>query len=181
MCGTNFGHGAKVTLHVSVWVEIVWERKDIMKRLCHAPRERVSWNHHIFWYMLIYDRHAPRERVSWNGLALHTMQASLVTLHVSVWVEIKFQLLVVHLSNVTLHVSVWVEMHIAKKVNTPIKSRSTWACELKCLLPIFWRTAGRSRSTWACELKSLSLFNVKSKSCHAPRERVSWNNFSSWN
>ena len=34
----------QVTLHVSVWVEI-WQRGKTLKiSICHAPRERVSWN-----------------------------------------------------------------------------------------------------------------------------------------
>ena len=56
---------------------------------CHAPRERVSWN-------AIYNqlqngglRHAPRERVSWNFSNNVCSFAPPVTLHVSVWVEIK--------------------------------------------------------------------------------------------
>ena len=56
---------ALVTLHVSVWVEILLKLGDLMQ-FCHAPRERVSWN--IFTALV-------------DILAL-------VTLHVSVWVEI---------------------------------------------------------------------------------------------
>ena len=32
-----------------------------------------------------------------------------------------------------------------------------------------------SRSTWACELKFLLVITNRTQSCHAPRERVSWN------
>ena len=54
-----------VTLHVSVWVEILthWRK---------PPR---------------LQSHAPRERVSWNLAAFKTLCGILVTLHVSVWVE----------------------------------------------------------------------------------------------
>ena len=55
-----------VTLHVSVWVEIVMIRKKYPMQPCHAPRERVSWN---FQFDLC-------------------CQNIPVTLHVSVWVEI---------------------------------------------------------------------------------------------
>ena len=119
----------------------------------HAPRERVSWNRdqqscyalpqrsrstwacelkfnifEIFFHSVMSRStwacelksfiinapfskycHAPRERVSWNGI------------DISEW--IRFQ--------VTLHVSVWVEIKLASYKSVPIKSRSTWACELK--------------------------------------------------
>ena len=77
----------------------------------------------------------------------------MVTLHVSVWVEIMGGYTHANYMYVTLHVSVWVEIQ-----------------------RIFWKTAiFLSRSTWACELKSLSVISSKASSCHAPRERVSWN------
>ena len=97
--------------------------------------------------------HAPRERVSWNAWYVMQIRELQVTLHVSVWVEIKYILFDEFMT----------------------RSRSTWACELK--LRVSCQIVGRasSRSTWACELK-FNLFKVKSKSSrHAPRERVSWN------
>ena len=54
-----------------------------------------------------------------------------VTLHVSVWVEICKWLHGVLFSNVTLHVSVWVEITILFPKTGLATSRSTWACELK--------------------------------------------------
>ena len=97
--------------------------------------------------------HAPRERVSWNSTIGLIFNALIVTLHVSVWVEIvklwqKCQVLVVtlHVSvwveiykydasyfndTVTLHVSVWVEIFVKAIANIILMSRSTWACELK--------------------------------------------------
>ena len=55
-------------------------------------------------------------------------------------------------------------------------SRSTWACELKLKIVRQNQETELSRSTWACELKldTLHLFS-RTKSSHAPRERVSWN------
>ena len=34
----------KVTLHVSVWVEIEYYNPEMFPDISHAPRERVSWN-----------------------------------------------------------------------------------------------------------------------------------------
>ena len=56
---------------------------------------------------------------------------------------------------VTLHVSVWVEIHWICKIKFTIRSRSTWACELKCDIGYIATDIGG----------------------HAPRERVSWNFF----
>ncbi len=53
--------------------------------------------------------HAPRERVSWNPSIANILCSSHVTLHVSVWVEILYDCYVVN----------------------AVRSRSTWACELK--------------------------------------------------
>ena len=78
-----------------------------------------------------------------------------------------------------------------------MRSRSTWACELKSA-PRFggyqngshaprervsWNMLSRakplplsaSRSTWACELKLFQFGIGICGTCHAPRERVSWN------
>ena len=53
--------------------------------------------------------HAPRERVSWNAWYVMQIRELQVTLHVSVWVEIKYILFDEFMT----------------------RSRSTWACELK--------------------------------------------------
>ena len=80
------------------------------KETSHAPRERVSWNSGQEYILLKKSRHAPRERVSWNlNLALRNKNA-VVTLHVSVWVEIDFSDAERQEHGVTLHVSVWVEI-----------------------------------------------------------------------
>ena len=75
----------------------------------HAPRERVSWNCSIISYNYNAISHAPRERVSWNVKHFYSIIPHLVTLHVSVWVEIFLRTYMSHF--------IW--------------SRSTWACELK--------------------------------------------------
>ena len=99
-----------------------------------------------------------------------------VTLHVSVWVEIPIIRQLKTAWNVTLHVSVWVEIetvpagatvefsHAPRErvswnwqkhdtFSTICQSRSTWACELKCSRKHFHLQGLASRSTWACELK----------------------------
>ena len=76
---------------------------------------------------------------------------------------------------VTLHVSVWVEIALNYISSQNIQSRSTWACELKCNSLQFCYLIQASRSTWACELKCLCGVVMWFSACHAPRERVSWN------
>ena len=100
-------------------------------------------------------------------------------------------------SHVTLHVSVWVEIKLQENKMLYVRSRSTWACELKyrnvwfrqrtcgsrstwaCELKFSFshtqRYSRQSRSTWACELKWNYLQFLHRLKCHAPRERVSWN------
>ena len=60
-------------------------------------------------YSHIWLSHAPRERVSWNADCLQSSNEYVVTLHVSVWVEM---LMIISIALSEL-------------------SRSTWACELK--------------------------------------------------
>ena len=100
--------------------------------------------------------HAPRERVSWNAFKQPYLLRRGVTLHVSVWVEIHHSVLLFYRHTVTLHVSVWVEINGVGKTSIIDRSRSTWACELKC----------------PCGYPHTPLI------CHAPRERVSWNSAS---
>ena len=119
--------------------------------------------------------HAPRERVSWNPMFCHIHNFHLVTLHVSVWVEIKNARIIFNTISVTLHVSVWVEMKLFTVFTSAEMSRSTWACELKCIkfihhtntppvtlhvsvwveiqFLLIFQVCLMSRSTWACELK----------------------------
>ena len=78
-------------------------------------------------------RHAPRERVSWNFLPVTTASQKHVTLHVSVWVEMPMIIDKATFDEVTLHVSVWVEISDILDATIFLKSRSTWACELKYL------------------------------------------------
>ena len=100
----------KVTLHVSVWVEM-WTQ---WTRSLAVPPSRSTWACELkCWFPAILYRsfrHAPRERVSWNRPERLRRGAPLVTLHVSVWVEIYKTLYKVTSSCVTLHVSVWVEI-----------------------------------------------------------------------
>ena len=84
--------------------------------------------------------HAPRERVSWNSAVCRRTASAAVTLHVSVWVEMKLPRRKSNQNNVTLHVSVWVEIQIAGVIVViEFRSRSTWACELKWPA---WRYSG---------------------------------------
>ena len=141
----------------------------------HAPRERVSWNVTDKLVKEYISGHAPRERVSWNFAETGKDTRYLVTLHVSVWVEISKILKIPIHTGVTLHVSVWVEIRQSFRWKFHSESRSTWACELKfngnMVSGIYVRHAPRervswnmtlyhggrvlaqSRSTWACELK----------------------------
>ena len=146
---------SRVTLHVSVWVEIENRPTKSRNGVGHAPRERVSWNYIAEASRAKVFSHAPRERVSWNEINLAHTRSLQVTLHVSVWVEIykiifrNFKSIVtLHVSVwveiicdffwcihkiVTLHVSVWVEIFVIGKGFLLFGSRSTWACELKLL------------------------------------------------
>ena len=159
---------------------VSWNGKPVQPwcyRLRHAPRERVSWNRKINFWFQVSSRHAPRERVSWNGKPVQPWCYRLVTLHVSVWVEMpRIRLRIVpHI--VTLHVSVWVEMFKQSLSNSNVSSRSTWACELKFNSSTAYSSYPKSRSTWACELKFLKKRTSRLQNSHAPRERVSWNFF----
>ena len=120
-------------------------------------------------------RHAPRERVSWNRPRCSAGNHQVVTLHVSVWVEMCHRRNSSIQTHVTLHVSVWVEIVKTIYVRYNTKSRSTWACELKFFIVGNETDENGSRSTWACELKCHKShpFNICFR--HAPRERVSWN------
>ena len=175
LCGSVLCKIQVVTLHVSVWVEMLrsycggrgfasrstWacelksrSRLALRWNRRHAPRERVSWNCNAkssLWnawrsrstwacelkYKMLLKlaktcSHAPRERVSWNPIfSFLVTRNSLVTLHVSVWVEIFQIMCVLLLRHVTLHVSVWVEICNRQNKSLSTGSRSTWACELK--------------------------------------------------
>ena len=172
-------------------------------RLCwivltgHAPRERVSWNLLSLAQLGLDRRHAPRERVSWNFLNTSFWREKCVTLHVSVWVEIEFEIKHINLPLVTLHVSVWVEMiairslshfsmvtlHVSVWVEMPwleyIFLTLVVTLHVSVWVEIVWRHRGwrgwLSRSTWACELKWWNASRTVKIWSHAPRERVSWN------
>ena len=146
---------SSVTLHVSVWVEM--QTLVVLAEIfaCHAPRERVSWNYNVLFFIWNWYRHAPRERVSWNFSV--SVENGLRNPSRSTWAcELKWQKCEVEHQQeiVTLHVSVWVEMACCLFCGNGWLSRSTWACELKCFASALLSTAA---------------------TCHAPRERVSWN------
>ena len=121
-----------VTLHVSVWVEILIHLLKCSREPCHAPRERVSWN-------------------AWNR---QHHNHSVVTLHVSVWVEIFLSDDGLLVCAVTLHVSVWVEIFQRKRMgkgrqgHAP-RERVSWNAGIDVVMYLVLR----SRSKWACELK----------------------------
>ena len=115
-CELKYGKEGKpwkyryVTLHVSVWVEILRSVGSPCGRPRHAPRERVSWNFshdNSPFHALVTLHMSLWVEIYKSYLYLFTC---VVTLHVSVWVEMKTLLIWVNRYSVTLHVSVWVEM-----------------------------------------------------------------------
>ena len=126
----DFPSLSEVTLHVSVWVEI-------------ALNYISGQNNHVTLHVSVWVEmpallnfstlhcHAPRERVSWNLNFLPI-----------------FRVVCSHAPRERVS---WNE-DICTQVQ-PIKSRSTWACELKCPCQQSPWPVQRSRSTWACELK----------------------------
>ena len=77
----------QVTLHVSVWVEIIIVTIGSIIRM-----SRSTWACELKWKICYQGRswtsHAPRERVSWNPEICSQFSFFFkVTLHVSVWVE----------------------------------------------------------------------------------------------
>ena len=147
-------HKPLVTLHVSVWVEILAFVAFDHCVISHAPRERVSWNTFVF---------PPKSKQSWSR---STWACELKyrgydrgngrVLSRSTWAcELKFVQAVSQTWTclVTLHVSVWVEIKLTEYRVQQLESRSTWACELKCIKFIHHTNTPPSRSTWACELK----------------------------
>ena len=125
-----------VTLHVSVWVEIT---KKFLTKAMRSSRS--TWACELKFALWCTKRnikgHAPRERVSWNNTSKTSRDCA----------------------SVTLHVSVWVEIFILDILYTAFTSRSTWACELKCVRMPLADHSERSRSTWACELKFQKSYN----------------------
>ena len=149
----KFTANTKVTLHVSVWVE--------MNMFLVGLEKSIVTLHVSVWVEILVIctscktaiRHAPRERVSWNCQQKSSYRLYQVTLHVSVWVEIFIFTLIK-----------WTCCHAPRERvswNTPYfgttptstRSRSTWACELKWQKLRKPLQRKRSRSTWACELK----------------------------
>ena len=144
-----------VTLHVSVWVEIP---DTIDEQVMNFVTLHVSVWVEIckeFYKNFKYPCHAPRERVSWNPPRKIRLRLSEVTLHVSVWVEM---------------------LATTFPFSSTLKSRSTWACELKCSHALVFRLKHAVTlhvSVWVEILSASSMRRLGF--CHAPRERVSWN------
>ena len=142
----------------------------------HAPRERVSWNLLSLAQLGLDRRHAPRERVSWNFLNTSFWREKCVTLHVSVWVEIEFEIKHINLPLVTLHVSVWVEMIAIRSLShfsMVTLHVSVWVEINHTKKPTFSSNVTLHVSVWV-EMVSRR-FICCGMNCHAPRERVSWN------
>ena len=106
----------RVTLHVSVWVEII-----LKCRSKGATSSRSTWACELKWkftvFACIINSHAPRERVSWNSniFTIYCLSRS----SRSTWAcELKSYInIVLHMSTlVTLHVSVWVEIRLYRLV-----------------------------------------------------------------
>ena len=119
----------------------------------------MSWNP-IFSFLVTKNvRHAPRERVSWNNRNWGNPYRGRRSR--STWAcELKF--------------------NVCRNYMIISMSRSTWACELKWNLVSSAFHKKSSRSTWACELKlSNDILKTRTVS-HAPRERVSWNQKTTW-
>ena len=120
--------------------------------------------------------HAPRERVSWNALLVSCDDYHIVTLHVSVWVEIYRSCWKSH--GMTCHAPrervSWNEKEKAKQ-KSPLshapRERVSWNEVFCSIWDTTKRHAPRERVSWnlIIKLKSRELFR------HAPRERVSWN------
>ena len=180
-CELKYGKEGKpwkyryVTLHVSVWVEIIHSAN-----LGKSARSRSTWacELKLFYKALHFGRvgHAPRERVSWNTpfgrVSLRTTASR------STWAcELKFNLFKVKSKSSRhaprervswnfgdIHFIVKKFSHAPRErvswntlsndiLKTRTMSRSTWACELKYIHGSCGHTSPWSRSTWACELK----------------------------
>ena len=144
---------------MSVWVEM-----PVGHNLRPTILSRSTWacelKFHTNTQPLLLNSHAPRERVSWNDKYGNLISDVIVTLHVSVWVEIMRILQQQFEQLVTLHVSVWVEIPFTHNNTIRPMSRSTWACELKFNRQRKNLCRHWSRSTWACELKFHDLRHI---------------------
>ena len=100
----------KVTLHVSVWVEMI-----LALALIYTLTSRSTWACELklmlLWKIPQRRRHAPRERVSWNDNEV--IENSTINPSRSTWAcELKCGIVYCKKDRypVTLHVSVWVEI-----------------------------------------------------------------------
>ena len=165
-----------VTLHVSVWVEISYIGIHAADSSCHAPRERVSWNPEIIGAIIdgFKSRSTWACELKFNGEDGHVAIAT----SRSTWAcELKWPAIYWCTVTITSR-STWaceLKLFVISPEPLTLSSRSTWACELKWNYLQFLHRLKWSRSTWACELKFKDGFADVTATCHAPRERVSWN------
>ncbi len=164
-----------VTLHVSVWVEIKLSAGYFKCPESHAPRERVSWNS----YNTDTNTEKWRSRSTWAcELKFNEVYFTFcmsVTLHVSVWVEIYNGFCLRGRIFVTLHVSVWVE--IVNKPQPYLQTLvtlhvSVWVEMIDAVISLPENMVTLHVSVWV-EIKSFEY--IDRDESHAPRERVSWN------
>ena len=149
-----------------------------LQTICHAPRERVSWNRISFAFMIPLSKsHAPRERVSWNhfGIVCNLHEFGHAPRERVSW-------------NSCFHFCNWKTTRHAPRERVSWnpyyppqdkegeKSRSTWACELKSVLLV--ETSQTTHVTLHVSVWVEIFCSFLSAPCqdrHAPRERVSWN------
>ena len=165
----------RVTLHVSVWVEIVGRRHKDYNRVVtlhvsvwveitlrwfflKAPASRSTWACELkssqCTSVSYRPCHAPRERVSWNVWTIWHWQQPAVTLHVSVWVEIRPVLI-----------------SLLTSLSHAPRERVSWNVYLVCNVYLCLSHAPRERVSWNYAIPAYCHVGC----CHAPRERVSWN------
>ena len=100
-----------------------------------------------------------------------------VTLHVSVWVEILRVVVVFVVNHVTLHVSVWVEISSEPATGPDMvpghapRERVSWNDTKLTFGNVPFGHAPRERVSWNVVTVNTSIIRLR----HAPRERVSWN------
>ena len=167
-----FCHAPRERVSWNLWIRTFWDMQS-----GHAPRERVSWNVFPTVAPCTLLGHAPRERVSWNDTA--TVNSYNFVLSRSTWAcELKYLIVTNVYQFQWRSRSTWaceLKFPVTNSQKFITWSRSTWACELKFQAIHSTLLSSSSRSTWACELKLKKLCEICILLCHAPRERVSWN------
>ena len=169
-------HIYKVTLHVSVWVEIyllrhktmtfqvtlhvsVWVEIKIVATLQLFKQSRSTWACELKFTISLNFVSSALSRSTW-ACELKCIICTVCSCH---W------------SHAPRERVSWNSIFKVSG-NFSTASRSTWACELKCKSVQQHFGNLLSRSTWACELKwPHGRVGRYSQRGHAPRERVSWN------